>query len=390
MLELFKLNYNKKTENKKIKSRASNKKHDKHHPSTIREWYNSIYVYNKNAINLIPQSTVLAIKLIKSYFNLYNYKLEREIRTNRLLLRLRRLSSHKIYVSNGEFKHTNDKVIITIYIYNRQKFNFDKKLIKSFFSYWLNQDLLIKRWNNLFKRRQSVEDGALDKLNKKKYVLIHTLDSQNYKNLSKYLTIFYKKLLKKSLDKFFLYRCNQQLITINEYKFNYNFLQFLKKYLEKIFNKNVEFNLVNLKRFFLNSDILSESIILKIRKNRRKILKFLNTLKRKVKVRNKKNYFIKPIINNKSLEELVLRDIKYKHTTGFRIEASGRLTRRYTASRSIFKLRYKGNLLNIDSSYKGLSSLLLRNNNKSNLQFTKLNSKTRIGSFGIKGWLSGN
>jgi len=390
MLELFKLNYNKKTENKKIKSRVSNKKHDKHHPSTIREWNNSIYVYNKNAINLIPQSTVLAIKLIKSYFNLYNYKLEREIRTNRLLLRLRRLSSHKIYVSNGEFKHTNDKVIITIYIYNRQKFNFDKKLIKSFFSYWLNQDLLIKRWDNLFKRRQSVEDGALDKLNKKKYVLIHTLDSQNYKNLSKYLTIFYKKLLKKSLDKFFLYRCNQQLITINEYKFNYNFLQFLKKYLEKIFNKNVEFNLVNLKRFFLNSDILSESIILKIRKNRRKILKFLNTLKRKVKVRNKKNYFYQPIINNKLLEELVLRDIKYKHITGFRIEASGRLTRRYTASRSISKLRYKGNLLNIDSSYKGLSSLLLRNNNKSNLQFTKLNSKTRIGSFGIKGWLSGN
>src|SRR5437763_3443075 len=97
--------------------------------------HNSIYVYNKNAINLIPQSTVLAIKLIKSYFNLYNYRLEREIRANRLLLRLRRLSSHKIYVSNGEFKHTNDKVIITLYIYNRQKFNFDKKLIKSFYSY---------------------------------------------------------------------------------------------------------------------------------------------------------------------------------------------------------------------------------------------------------------
>jgi hypothetical protein len=387
MLELLKLNYNKITGNKKIKS---HKKQHKHHPSTTREWNNSIYVYNKNAINLIPQSTILAIKLIKSYFNLYNYKLEREIRTNRLLLRLRRLSSHKIYVSNGEFKHTNDKVIITLYIYNRQKFNFDKKLVESFFNSWFNQELLIKRWDNLFRRQQYVEDRALYKLNIKKYVLIHTLESQNYKNLSKYLIIFYKKLLKKSLDKFFLYRCNQQLITINEYKFNYNFIQFLKKYLEKIFNKNVEFNLVNLKRFYLNSDILSESIILKIRKNRRKILKFLNTLKRKVKVRNKKNYFYQSIIKNKSLEELVLRDIKYKHIIGFRIEASGRLTRRYTASRSISKLRYKGNLLNIDSSYKGLSSLLLRNNNKSNLQFTKLNSKTRIGSFGIKGWVSGD
>jgi hypothetical protein len=34
MLELFKLNYNKKTENKKIKSHI---KHDKHHPSAVRE-----------------------------------------------------------------------------------------------------------------------------------------------------------------------------------------------------------------------------------------------------------------------------------------------------------------------------------------------------------------
>jgi len=98
MLELFKLNYNKKTKNKNFKPRTSNEKQDKHNPSTIREWNNSIYVYNKNTINLIPQSTVLAIKLIRSYFNLYNYRLEREIRTNRLLLRLRRLSSHKIYV----------------------------------------------------------------------------------------------------------------------------------------------------------------------------------------------------------------------------------------------------------------------------------------------------
>ena len=404
MLDLFKLNYNKKSEKKKINTQE---KHDKHYSSAIREWNNSIYVYNKNAINLIPQVTNLAIRLIKSYFNLYSYKLEREIRTSRLLLRLRRLSSHKIYISNGEFKHTNNKVIITLYLYNRQKFNFEKKLIKSFYKSWLNQDLLIKRWDILFKRRQLIEHRvlqSLDKLNKKKFVLINALNSQtknkeilSYKNLSKYLFIFHKKLLKKSLDKYFLYRCNQQLININEYKVNYNYLQFLKKYLEKIFNKNVEFNLINLRRFFLNSYILSQSITLKIRKNKRKILKFLNTLKRKVKIHNKKNLLYQPNLiklnNNsdkKSLEKLVLRDIKYKHVTGFRIEASGRLTRRYTASRSISKLRYKGNLLNIDSSYRGLPSLLLKGNQKPNLQFTKLNSKTRIGSFGIKGWVSSN
>ena len=396
MLNLFKLYYNKKTEKKQIDPQE---KHNKHYPSAVREWNNSIYVFNKNAINLLPQATELVNKLIKSYFNLYNLKLERKIRSNRLLRRLRKLSSNKIYVSNGEFKHTNNKVVITLYLFNRQKFNIDKKIRKGFYKTWSNQDVLNKRWPLI----QAKAIQSIKKWNKKKLVLIDIMESYtknkqiiDYKNLSKYIILFYKKLIKKSLDKYLLHKYYQQLVFINKSKFNYNYLQFLKKYIEKIYNKNVEFNLVNLRRFYLNSDILSESVTIKIRKNRRKLLKYLNTLKRKVKVRNKKNIFYQPILNKfnntdkKYLEEVVLRNIKYKHVTGFRLETRGRLTRRYTASRSVSKLRYKGNLLNIDSSYRGLSSVLLKGNQKSNLQHTKLNSKTRIGSFGIKGWISSN
>ena len=68
-----------------------------------------------------------------------------------------------------------------------------------------------------------------------------------------------------------------------------------------------------------------------------------------------------------------------------RIEAAGRLTRRYTASRSQHKVRYKGNLVNAYSSIKGYPSSVIRGNYKPNLQYTKLNSKSRIGSFGVKG-----
>ena len=396
MLNLFKLYYNKKIEKQKIDPQE---KHNKHYPSAVREWNNSIYVFNKNAINLIPQATELVNKLIKSYFNLYNLKLERKIRSNRLLGRLRKLSSNKIYVSNGEFKHTNNKVVITLYLFNRQKFNIDKKIQKGFYKAWLNQDVLNSRW--LLIQAKAIQ--SIKKWNNKKLVLIDIMESYtknkqilDYKGLSKYIIFFYKKLIKKSLDKYLLHKYYQQLVFINKSKFNYNYLQFLKKYIEKIYNKNVEFNLVNLRRFYLNSDILSESITIKIRKNRRKLLKYLNTLKRKVKVRNKKNIFYQSILNKlnnvdkKYLEEVVLRNIKYKHVTGFRLETRGRLTRRYTASRSVSKLRYKGNLLNIDSSYRGLSSVLLKGNQKSNLQHTKLKSKTRIGSFGIKGWISSN
>jgi hypothetical protein len=396
MLNLFKLYYNKKTEKKNIDPQE---KHNKHYPSAVREWNNSIYVFNKNTINLIPQATELVNKLIKSYFNLYNLKLERKIRSNRLLRRLRKLSSNKIYVSNGEFKHTNNKVVITLYLFNRQKFNIDKKIIKGFYKAWSNQDVLNKRWFLI----QAKAIQSIKKWNKKKLVLIDIMESYtknkqtlDYKGLSKYIILFYKKLIKKSLDKYLLHKYYQQLVFINKSKLNYNYLQLLKKYIEKIYNKNVEFNLINLRRIYLNSDILSESITIKIRKNRRKLLKYLNTLKRKVKVRNKKNILFQPILNKlnnveiKYLEEMVLKNIKYKHVTGFRLETRGRLTRRYTASRSVSKLRYKGNLLNIDSSYRGLSSVLLKGNQKSNLQHTKLKSKTRIGSFGIKGWISSN
>jgi hypothetical protein len=94
---------------------------------------------------------------------------------------------------------------------------------------------------------------------------------------------------------------------------------------------------------------------------------------------------LKRLFINKMLES-----VKYKDMSGFRIQAKGRLTRRYTASRSITKIRCSGNLLNIDSSYNKLSTILLKGNLKSNIQFTKLKSKSRIGSFGIKGWVSGN
>lgn len=85
------------------------------------------------------------------------------------------------------------------------------------------------------------------------------------------------------------------------------------------------------------------------------------------------------------LQNSIIKNLKYRHVTGFRLEARGRLSKRYTASRSIFRTRHNGGILDIDSSYRGISSVLLKGNLKSNTQYTKLSSKARIGSFGIKG-----
>src|SRR5258708_16458052 len=120
---------------------------------------------------------------------------------------------------------------------------------------------------------------------------------------------------------------------------------------------------------------MSESITLKLKKNRRGMFRYLNKLRNKVKIRGKtilsneplnindnlheQNNFSSPEMQEKFLINNVINNIKYKGVSGFRLESKGRLSRRYTASRSVSKVRYKGNLLNIDSSYRGLSSVLL-------------------------------
>jgi len=90
----------------------------------------------------------------------------------------------------------------------------------------------------------------------------------------------------------------------------------------------------------------------------------------------------------KSLVKKIIGFIKHKKISGIRLEAGGRLTKRLTASRSLFKIKHKGSLKNIDSSYKNLSSVLLRGHMKSNIQHTKISSKTRNGAFGLKTWIS--
>ena len=74
---------------------------------------------------------------------------------------------------------------------------------------------------------------------------------------------------------------------------------------------------------------------------------------------------------------------------GIRLEAKGRLTKRYRADRALYKLRWKGGLKNIYSSYKGLSSVNFRGYFKSNLEYSIFTSKRRIGAFAVKGWISG-
>jgi hypothetical protein len=64
--------------------------------------------------------------LIKSYFNLS--PLYKNKKSTRVETRFKRLSLNRILVSRAEMKHTNSKVIITVYLYNKNKKFFIYKL----------------------------------------------------------------------------------------------------------------------------------------------------------------------------------------------------------------------------------------------------------------------
>lgn len=276
-------------------------------------------------------------------------------------------------------------------------------------------------------------------LNNREKFLIYTnitknLYNYNYPNFNSYKEIADKRYLEN------LYRL-RYLFKFNSVKFEKPFIARLTHLVEKLYNKKIEFNIVNLKKMHLNSDILTQAIVLKLKNRKNRLYKIFRSSLNKVKLpnvsrlsekisqSNKKEYFLNKIRNtyindmfsdetlktdslnkllfyyfpsaNKleienlynvkrsiSLRNYVFRYLKHFRLAGVRLEAKGRLSRRFTASRSVFQLTWKGGLKNVDSSFKGLSTVMLRGDAKSNVEYSMLKSKARIGAFGIKGWVS--
>lgn len=80
----------------------------KHNPSSVKEWYNSIYNLEKNNyIKTLPLKDMLIYKLFDIYFNLNKLK------------KYDGLSMNKIFVGKPEVKHFNNKIYITLYVFNK-------------------------------------------------------------------------------------------------------------------------------------------------------------------------------------------------------------------------------------------------------------------------------
>ena len=371
--------------------------------------------------------------------------IKRTLRSNRLSkYRLRRKfylksfknrSVNKLYVSKPEIKYSIKEVIITVYVYNREKFFIFKKLsrLNIYFKYILERNKFKPRFsiNNKIKKINSpfklIKKGVISKSfylipfynnNVNRY---NNLNNENMEpnsifislnlNSNKYLLNNLKKIFYMNLKKVFMCKYYLGIIYLINYKFTKNNLTELKNKLYKIYKKKININIVNLKYLYLENTIFLDALMNKLNDRKKKALRVIrkglslgkivklhplfyrereiekkDTDKEFNKVDDKLNNLLFNLKKNKYIN--IISRLKNKHVSGLRVEAKGRLTKRLTASRAVYKISYKGSLKNIYSSYNKLSTLILRGLLKSNTVYVNTNSKNRNGSYGVKYWLS--
>lgn len=438
--KIFKHNLNNNSKIIKFNNKKNEIGYAKYLPSFSKEWINTIYSFDKNVVSNIPTFTQNINKIIKSYFNLFFKDRKFFILPTRfILLRRRRNFLRRIFTSNAEIKHTNNKIIITLYVLNREKnilkkkylnmsYLIHKNLIEIIFSNYRNKIKKINKicvWlNNKYKFKPSVLrkniylKSKIENLNKVKKLKLLYLKKMWTKLIIHYSSSHLKKLRKYSL-----------LYSLNTFKFNkLSMLGVLSTILNKIKilkNKKIEYNIVNLKYLTNHPDLFTNVLALKLKRFKRvsrlrqlsKILNrahlpIVNTVQERTYVKrgldiyknryknlklisNLKNKNLNEFLNTlrlkktKNLSNNIYNSIKYKNLGGIKIEIKGRLTKRYRADRSIYSLRWKGGLKNIESSFQRISTSLLRGNVKSNTAYSISPSKRRIGAFAVKGWIAG-
>lgn len=292
----------------------------------------------------------------------------------------------------------------------------------------IQRNILIKLLNlNLI--TQEDKDKSLTSL----YENITLFNHINFEAFMRITELNYQKNLKR-----FRY-----LLGFNKMKFSQPFISKLISLVQDIYNKKVEFNVVSLRKMHYSSDIYTQVVALKLRNRDNTLYRVLKASLRKVKlpeisriaekyyninrdellvniIRNDKissmfstsakdslnkllfNLFpsaddlkvkdeitsLKVRERNISLDNYIVNSLKHLDMRGIRVEAKGRITRRFTASRSVFKMKWKGGLKNVDSSFKGISTIMLRGHAKSNVQYSFISSKNRNGAYGVKGWIS--
>lgn len=420
----------------------------KYFPPASKEWKNSVYSYNQNTTKNFPVLDTSIYNIIKNYFNLY---FNNKFIFNKLRYRSTKNSNdsiattksyNKIFVSKPEIKHTNSKALITIYTYNKEGkslLNKIKNLKRSFFNIFMDILHLVK-WSNIFEGEvSSIFTKTFKILLFKELILIRRLKLKLNLNKYKFEEKFLYKL-SKLISRFYNKKVVFNIVNLKYVMFN-----------SDIFTDILTSKLKNIKSnpYFLMNKLFNKAILPDVNriKERTRIVKTVNfdlisNKFRDININNiigvdsngaigdypvalaahkgslasrrlqdtdnsldniLKDLYHNVVFNSNSeatiseidsknytnIYNTIFNSINYKNTSGVRFEVKGRLTRRYRADRAVYKFKWKGGLRNIDSSYKGLSSVNFRGFTVPSVQYSINTSKRRVGAFAVKGWVSG-
>ena len=117
------VNYLTKKDNKiQTNSEKDQYKNMNFYPFSTKEWGTSSYSYNKSSSKSLVANNYLLNILLKSYLNMLQVK---RVVLNRRRNNKLRYSANKIYTSRAELQHTNSKLFITLYTYNKKKSSFE-------------------------------------------------------------------------------------------------------------------------------------------------------------------------------------------------------------------------------------------------------------------------
>ena len=319
----------------------------RHYPPYITEWVNSVYYYNKSNVKPLPSFDINVYKLIKSYFNLYIIKHNNMTKSKGWRIRAKKSTVERLIAAKPNMKHTNDKVYITIYTYDRNTPKYTEMISNTF-----TIDHLSDKYHAFFENLKS------------KYVLLesklkHRLSDKHLKKhlrsviINKHKPLFfksienYKKTLRNKLNfvfnksnPLFLYNeksevvlrdslnnyvkkvmwdeivsiCYKQCLCFEQSKYEKQHIQLLSILLENIYKKKVVLDIVNLKYFYNNSSIFNDTVLTKLKIKKNKVIDVLsyaldtfnvpplNRIKIYLEMYNKKtfvqNAFLKKIINH--------------------------------------------------------------------------------------------
>jgi len=346
----------------------------------------TIYTYNRERISLLKKIK----KLIKNKRN-WNWRLKNIQPPYSFLLLIKRVK--KIYrnINNNLYKKILKlifwKKLILLRRYklklNLNKYKFEEKLL-----YKLSK-LISKFFNKKVEFHIINLKSIIFNTDIFTEILTLKLKKRRIKTI-KMMNIILRKVKLKRINQLNRSRVIKTVdwnIIENRYKTD-NVISIINNNIDEFLNK--WYHLINL--YKLNNNLWNKKNLVHVAHT----CLGLKNLRSKL---NSKKFFTKDPLNSfwnktknknlKLLNYILFNKIKYKDMAGIRLEIKGRLTKRYRADRAQFKVKWKGGLKNIDSSFRGLSGVKFRGFTNSNVEYSIRTSKRRIGAFAVKGWISG-